>query len=302
MNSPCGEIKGVEYREEFVAVDKSVRLKVMAFRQSAAQDKSPVLFVAGWISSFSGWVPFIRALAGERDVYYLETREKESAIIENENLLEDDDFSIYQNAEDIIKVAEHFGLNCPQTIACGSSLGATSLLEAMKKGRLNVGSAFLVGPNSEFAAPRPLWWILSLPVCFYRPFTYFLKWYLRHFRVDAEKEPEQMERYKKMLKTVNPSRLKHSARSVILGRYQVWENIETIRVPVAVAYALSDKLHDLNNLLLIAKRLPCSKLNECPSNLYMHSEHLLADINALEQDIRTTTKNKHDRENHKIIT
>ncbi len=37
---------------------------------------------------------------------------------------------------DIIKVAEHFGLNCPQTIACGSSLGATSLLEAMKKGRL----------------------------------------------------------------------------------------------------------------------------------------------------------------------
>jgi hypothetical protein len=172
----------------------------------------------------------------------------------------------------------------------------------MKKGRLNVGSAFLVGPNSEFAAPRPLWWILSLPVFFYRPFTYFLKWYLRHFRVDAEKEPEQMERYKKMLKTVNPSRLKHSARSVILGRYQVWENIETIRVPVAVAYALSDKLHDLNNLLLIAKRLPCSKLNECPSNLYMHSEHLLADINAFEQDIRTTTKNKHDRENHKIIT
>jgi pimeloyl-ACP methyl ester carboxylesterase len=286
MDSPTGEIEGVEYREEMVAVNKAVRLKVMVFRQTAAQDKSPVLFVAGWVSSFSGWAPLIRALAGERDVYYLETREKTSAIIDPNASLTDDDFSIYQNAADIIKVSEHFKINSPQTIAVGSSLGATSLLEALKKGSLKVGSAFLVGPNSEFTAPRSLLWMLSLPASFYLPFKYFLIFYLRHFRVDAKKEPQQMQRYIQTFNTVEPKRLKHSARSVILGKYQVWSNLETIRVPVAVAYAASDKLHDLNNLLLIARRLPFGKLNPCPTNLYMHSEQLLDDIKAFEREIR----------------
>lgn len=286
MDSPIGEIKGVEYREEMVAVDKAVRLKVMVFKPTVAQGKAPILFVSGWVSSFSGWVSFIRALASERNVYYMETREKQSALIDNEALLTDDDFSIFQNAKDIIKICEHFGINSPQTIACGSSLGATSLLEAMKGGKLKVGGAFLVGPNSEFTASRFLLWILYLHVSFYQPFTYFLIWYLRHFRVDAKKEPEQLQRYKEMLKAVNPTRLKHSARSAILGKYQVWNELETIHVPVYIAYAHSDKLHSLDDILIIAKRLPYGKLNQCPTNLYMHSEQLLADINAFERDIR----------------
>jgi pimeloyl-ACP methyl ester carboxylesterase len=286
VDSPIGEIKGIEYREEMVTVDEAVRLKVMVFKPTAAQGKAPIIFASGWVSAFSGWVSFIRALASERDVYYMETREKQSALINDEVLLTDDDFSIFQNAKDIIKVCEHFGINSPQTIACGSSLGATSLLEAMKGGKLKVGGAFLVGPNSEFAAPRSLLWILYLHVSFYQPFTYFLIWYLRHFRVDAKKEPEQLKRYKEMLKAVNPTRLKHSARSTILGKYQVWNNIETVCIPVAVAYAPSDKLHSHENILMIAQRLPYGKLNPCPTNLYMHSEQLLADINTFERDIR----------------
>ncbi len=286
MDSPTGEIKEMECREEFVTVDDAVRLKVMVFRQTAAQDKSPVLFVAGWVSAFSGWASFIRALAHERDVYYLETREKSSALIDEKAPLTDDDFSIFQIAKDIIKVCEHFKINNPQTLACGSSLGATSLLEALKNGKLKVGGAFLVGPNSEFTASRFLLWILYLHVSFYKPFTYFLVWYLRHFRVDAKTEPEQLKRYKAMLNDVEPKRLKHSARSVILGEYRVWNDLETIQIPVAVAYAPTDKLHNLNNLLTIAQRLPHGKLTPCPSNLYMHTEKLLVDINAFERDIR----------------
>ncbi|HDQ03736.1 MAG TPA: alpha/beta hydrolase [Deltaproteobacteria bacterium] len=285
MKCPAGEIKGVEYREEFVAVADAVRLKVMIFKQTAAQGKAPVIFVAGWISAFSGWIPVIRELAAERDVYYLETREKYSAVIDPNVSLTDEDFSIFQSAKDIVKICEHFKINTPATIACGSSLGATSLLEALKNSRLKAGGAFLVGPNSEFVAPRSLLWILSLPAGLYHPLKYFLVWYLRRFRVDAEKEPQQMQRYIDALNTVEPQRLKHSARSVILEKYQVWNDLDTIRVPVAVAYAPTDKLHDLDNIFEIARRLPCGKLIPCPSNLYMHSEELISDINAFERDI-----------------
>jgi pimeloyl-ACP methyl ester carboxylesterase len=286
MNSVIGAIKGVEYSEEMIAVDEAVRLKVMVFKQTSAHGKAPIVFVAGWVSALSGWAPLIKPMASERDVYYLETREKRSALIDGNVRLTDDDFSISQNARDIITICDHFGINSSHTLACGSSLGATSLLEAMKGGKLRVGGAFLVGPNSEFRAPKSLSWILYLPTSFYHTIKYFLLWYLRTFRVDAKKEPEQMKRYEETLRMVEPKRLKHTARSVIRGRYTVWSNLETIRVPVYVAYAATDKFHSLDNIRMMAERLPRGKLNPCPTNLYMHSEQLLADIHAFERVIR----------------
>jgi pimeloyl-ACP methyl ester carboxylesterase len=286
MNSFIGKIKGVKYSEEMVAVDKAVRLKVMVFRQTQSRGKAPMVFVPGWVSTLRNWAPLIKPMASERDVYYLETREKSSALINDHAHLTDDNFSIAQNARDIIKICDHFHINSPQTLACGSSLGATSLLEAMKKGRLKCGGAFLIGPNSEFRAPKSLSWILYLPASFYHPVKYILLWYLRNFRVDAKKEPEQMKRYEETLRNVEPNRLKHTARSVILGKYTVWSGLETIQAPVAIAYAKSDKLHSLANIQKMAQQLPLGKLHPCPTNLYMHSEKLLADINNFEREIR----------------
>jgi pimeloyl-ACP methyl ester carboxylesterase len=286
MNSFIGAIKGVEYSEEMIAVDEAVRLKVMVFRQTLSKGRSPMVFVPGWVSSLSGWVPLIKPMARERDVYYIETREKRSALINNNARLTDDAFSILQNARDIITICDYFGINSSQTLASGSSLGATSLLEAMKKGKLRCGGAFLVGPNSEFHAPKSISWILSLPASFYHPIKYFLLWYLRTFRVDAKKEPEQMKRYDETLRMVEPKRLKHTARSVIWGRYTVWKDLETIQVPVAIAYAATDKLHSLANIQKMAKQLPFGRLHPCPTNLYMHSAKLLVDINAFDREIR----------------
>jgi len=292
MNSFIGKIKGVEYCEEMIAVDEAVRLKVMVFRQTAGRGKAPIVFVPGWVSTLSGWAALIKPMARERDVYYIETREKCSALINSNALLRDDDFSIFQNAHDIIKICDYFSINSSHTLACGSSLGATSLLEAMKGGRLRCGGAFLVGPNSEFHAPKSISWILSLPASFYHPIKYLAAWYLRTFRVDAKKEPEQMKRYEETLKNVEPKRLKHTARSVILGHYQVWSELETVQVPVYIAYAATDKLHSLENIRQMTEQLPRGKLNPCPTNLYMHSEQLLADIHAFEQNIREEYKKR----------
>ncbi len=292
MNSRIGKIKGVEYSEEMIAVDEAVRIKVMVFRQASAKGKAPIVFVPGWVSTMRGWAALIKPMARERDVYYIETREKCSALIDHNARLTDDAFSIFQNAQDIITICDYFHINSPQTLASGSSLGATSLLEAMKQGKLRCGGAFLVGPNSEFHAPRSLSWILSLPAGFYHPVKYFLLWYLRHFRVDAKKEPEQMQRYEETLRMVEPKRLKHTARSVIWGHYQVWSELETIQVPVYIAYAATDKLHSRENIQRMAQQLPRGKLHPCPTNLYMHSEQLLADINAFEQDIREKYKKR----------
>lgn len=287
MNNPWGQEFRSKYREEIVAVDNKVRLKVMIFEPLHSTGNKPILFVAGWVSSIRGWASLIRELAKKHPIYYLETREKRSAVIAEENTLTDEDFSIVQCANDIICVCNHFGINAPTTIACGSSLGATAIIEAMKHSNLASGVAFLVGPNTEFAAPAYLSWILHLPLCFFPPLKDFVIWYLRSFRVDAKKEPEQMQRYEETIKTADPKRLKHSARAAILQKYTIWGAIETVNAPIAIAYASSDKLHSHDNIRELAHRLPQGELIPCLSNLYMHSAALAADIEAFLKRLAT---------------
>ncbi len=72
----------------------------------------------------------------------------------------------------------------------------------------------------------------------------------------------------------------------------MWSGLETIQVPVYIAYAATDKLHSLENIQRMADQLPRGKLHPCPTNLYMHSEQLLVDINAFEQNIREKYKKR----------
>ena len=94
-----------------------------------------------------------------------------------------------------------------------------------------------------------------------------------------------MKRYEDTLKTAESRRLKHSACSVILGKYQIWTKLETVEAHVAITYAVSDKLHSHDNIFRIIQQLPQGKEVLCPTNLYMHSADLLTDIEAFAQEI-----------------
>ena len=102
------KIDGVECHEKFVTVSPAVKLRVTIFRPIEHCNDSPIVFVAGWVFAFAGWKSLISVMARKRVVYYIETREKQYALITNN--LSDDDFCIYQNAKDAIQVCTHFGI------------------------------------------------------------------------------------------------------------------------------------------------------------------------------------------------
>lgn len=260
-----------------VCVQNGVHLRVMIWKPKHPVSEKPIIFVAGWVSAVSGWTPLLKVMAAQRPVYYIETREKKSALFEKRRL-KPDDFSIGRMAEDLISVCRQLGIASSNLTVIGSSLGATALLEALKGGRLTAQAAFLIAPNSEFKAPWYLQWILFLPAFLYHGIKYFLLWYFKTFMVDVKNEPEQMMRYTETLKAAHPQRIKFSARSAIYGRYQVWPNLESVRIPVALAYAPTDTLHSLENIRLMADRLPQATVVACPSNKYMHSAEVLKDI------------------------
>lgn len=266
-------------REHRVAVDESVALRVLEWPGPPAA--GPLVVVAGWVSVVEGWAPLLSAFAGRRPLYYVETREKGSAeLARGERRIESYDLAV--QGRDLAAVLEALAIDPGRTVLFGSSMGANIVLEALKGRRLDARAAFLVGPNAAFRFP---WWgrlMIRLPAACWLVVRPFLLWYLGRFRVDVEREPEQMARYERTLTAADPLRLKLSARAV--SGYEAWPGLDSIATPVAVAYAESDTLHGVAAVERLVAAIPGARAIVYPSNRAMHSAGVAADIEAFESE------------------
>lgn len=265
---------GAAYSERWIAVQDGVELKVREWRPDDT-GQPPLYFVAGWVSVVEGWRPLLEFLVRRRPLVYIETREKRSARIDRRRMRVES-FTVQRLADDLCEIARVLEVDRSSAIWFGSSMGSTAILESLKGGRLPARAAFLVGPNAAFRFP---WWsrpLLRVPAASYSVAKHLVIWYLRHFRVDARREPDQMRRYERTLNAAEPVRLKLSARAVV--RYTLWPELETVRTPVAIAYASSDVLHAESEARSIVATLPAGLGVECPSNTYMHRAEVARDI------------------------
>jgi len=277
MDDPIGA-GGADFSERLITVAEGVDLRMLEWRPHESCDAEPILFVAGWVSLVDGWADLLRALAPRHRIVYLETREKHSARLDPA-VLEIGQFTVSRLAADLIAAAQSLAsedLDLQRTVLIGSSLGANTILEALKHGRLEVLGAFLVNPNTSFWYP---WWapgVIHLPRVVHRLAKWIVVKYLRRRRVDAERDPAQMRRYEGTVRAADPVRLKLSAQAI--HSYQVWPDLETIQVPVALAYASTDTLHGEAEILAIAERLLHPVPVECRTNTAMHGAELVADL------------------------
>ena len=156
-------------------------------------------------------------------------------------------------------------------------MGSNAILEALKGDRFRARAAFLVGPNVEFHFPG---WgrvaVRVIPAWLIERLKGFVIWYLRSFRVNERSDPEQMARYVRTVRAADALRLKLSARAVL--DYTLLPGLETISTPVAVAYADSDTLHGEDTVRAIVDAMPCGTAVACPSNTYMHTAAVAADL------------------------
>ena len=261
---------GTDFRERWVPTAPGVALRLLQWTPRR-ESSPPLLLVPGWISGIGSWTAVLEAVIPDRRVVVVETRDKPSARFERR--LRVREMGIPAFAEDLLAAARASGIAGPDTVAFGSSLGATAILEAMKNDRLPVGGAFLVGPNARFRTP---WWgrpLLLLPPAVYRVARHLAVLYIERFRLDREKEPEQAARYRNAILGAEPRRLMLSARA--LADYTVWDRLETVARPVAVAWAPTDRLHEADAIRRIVETLPDARPIPCPSNRFMHSREIV---------------------------
>jgi pimeloyl-ACP methyl ester carboxylesterase len=280
-------IPGVKFTESRLTVEGGVSLRLYEWQPEDVGQADPILFVAGWISLVTGWAPLLEKLVPTRAVYYLETREKESADLAPGHM-RPDGFTIPRLAEDLVAVSEALGLDRDRTVLFGSSMGSNAILEGLKGGRLAAKAAFLIGPNAEFHFP---WWgrpLVHLPPWVYSAAKPFVLWYLRNFRVNSREDPEQMARYVRTIRAADPERIMLSARAVI--NYDAMPGLETVTVPVAVAFAASDTLHGENEVQRIVDAMPRGRAVSCPSNTYMHTAAVIADLDRFIEEATSGTE------------
>ena len=71
---------GTTYTHEYVPGDIGIKLLQVHFSPGLRSQYPPVIFLAGWASLIYSWEIVLREMTKDFEVYYVETREKSSAI------------------------------------------------------------------------------------------------------------------------------------------------------------------------------------------------------------------------------
>jgi len=259
----------VTIRKDYITVSDGVGLRVIDFIPRSDTDEQPlVVFVAGWISQITGWKEVLKQLTRRYHTIYIETREKESARLPDDTVVE---FSVDRMSRDLHELLDLRITPGRPFYIVGSSLGSTIILEYLHRYRRLPCNVFLIAPNCEF--PFPPWFIFTiqhLPVALYPPIKYVLKWYLRNFMLDRDKEPEQVKKYEGTIDAAEPKRLRDSA--LALKDYNLWDKLPQIMAPALIIGAKTDTLHGVNEIEKMAHLMPAAKFTLMESNKETHSE------------------------------
>jgi pimeloyl-ACP methyl ester carboxylesterase len=166
---------GATYRDQRFAISSQVTLRLITFTPPQERASTAVVFVAGRISLIEGWKEVLREMTKDFTVHYVETREKISSEVKGKA-----GYGVEDIAGDLNHLIDQLDLPPGRYILCGSSLGATAILECYRSLTKKPRCLVLIAPNAAFRVP--FFW--KAVVTLFYPGLYALirptvKWYLR---------------------------------------------------------------------------------------------------------------------------
>lgn len=287
MDTACSgaiALEGTIEDERIVQTSDDLSLRVLRWKPTKAGPvQSPVVVVAGWGSIFDGWRPLIATWATRREIVYIETREKQSALWRRR--LRVSDFTMSQHGSDIAAALKKMQID-PSTVDWfSSSLGATLLIDAFQAGTLTGRSSVMLAPNPSFAFPfwaRPILRI-PFPRFVYARLRSLGMWVVRR----KTKEPAQRARYERSLASQDLERLVLSMKAN-LG-YTLPEDCSRVQMPCLCLAAESDTLHGADKIESVVQRLPNAKMITVPTNQYAHEADVLEQIEPFLASVHAST-------------
>ena len=263
---------GAAYRDERAVISPRVKLRVLTFTPPQGHSSTPVVLVAGWISQIEAWKEVLRELTNDFTVYYVETREKISSEVKDRA-----EYGVEDIAVDLVGLIDQLDVRPGGYVLCGSSLGATAILESYRSLTKKPTCLVLIGPNAAFRVPFS-WKVV---VTLFYPGLYALirpavKWYLRTFRLNVDADRAQYEKYCRALDAADPWKLKKAVTTV--WSYEVWGILKTIDCPTLIVNASKDQLHEPESMKRMATAITHATQIDLGTNARTHSRNVVEAI------------------------
>jgi len=263
LSEYCAE--GSEFIERMERVRDGVELRVITFTPAVDRKNPVIVFVAGWISQMDAWKSVLREMTKDFTVIYLETREKISSRMDRKA-----EYSIEAVGSDIVRLIERWNLPPKGYILVGSSLGATVTVECYHAITIPPAAVVLISPNAVFRVPL-LW--KAIITLFYPPMYLaikpFVKFYLKHFRLNVKADAAQYEKYCSAIDAADPWKLKKAVLAV--SSYSIWHRLGSLDCPVLMIGALHDTLHEPEHFRTIASKIKNATVVDLNTNAETHS-------------------------------
>ena len=260
--------KDAKINSKYVGVDNDVELLLITSTPKIKSVERAIFILPGWFSQMSSWVDLLHTISEKTNVYYLDSREKTSARLDTRNK----DFSVEILADDLAIVVEKLPEPIENIIVLASSLGGTILFSYLARYERKPYYTVMVGPNPTIKAPPILGGIfVNLPLCMFKLTIRYVTWHIIKFKINTEKEPQQVHKFLQVIRMALPWKLKASAKKVL--KYNGWEDIAQLSRIILVGARL-DKMHSTETTKLIRNTINNSGYIEFESNHDAHSNEM----------------------------
>lgn len=258
---------GASFEVKYSALPTGVELLTVRFTPPEPADVPPVIFIPGLASVIENFRETIIELTRSHTVYYIETREKKSAIISSNHR-----FTVAEVASDLVHFADQtFPVGSPYFMA-GYSLGATAIAEAFPSLKNKPEKIILIEPNSSFPFQGWLLFLARAARWIYSPVKPLLKWYLRHFRINLAEDYEMYRINCRILDSAEPVRTGRAIRD--LSAYRMSWCLQKISAPTLVVVASRDRFHSHDDGMEIARQITGAGYIDLVDNRRTHSAEM----------------------------
>jgi pimeloyl-ACP methyl ester carboxylesterase len=259
--------QGASFKVEYSALPTGVELLTVIFTPPEPFDSPPVIFIPGLGSVIENFRETVIELTRHHTVYYLETREKKSAVITGRHR-----FTVEDITSDLVHFAAiRFPAGSDYFMA-GYSLGATAIAEAFRLLENKPERIVLIEPNISFPFQGWLLFLARAARVIYYPLKPFLKWYLRRFRINLAEDYEMYRINCRILDSAEPARLGAAIRH--LSGYRMSACLQEISVPSLVVVASKDKFHSHDEGTEIARQINGARYIDLADNKRTHSSEM----------------------------
>ena len=267
--------EGANLSTKYVKVENDIDVLLVTSEPPNKTNNKAVLIISGWFSVINAWVEIVKEISKTNTLYYYESREKTSAK-QNMRIV---DYSVERYAQDFDIVVNQLAHKIEDVVVIGSSVGGTMMFNYLANYNRVPFATILTGPQPYIKMPPwPIGQILyNLPLRIFILSIRYAIWHLVKFRINKDKEPEQVEKLLQVMRLAIPKRMKHSVRA--LTKYNAWDrDIMEIKANVILVGAKLDKLHNVDKTKKIKDTIEKSSYLEYESNSGVHSIDFAKDV------------------------